>query len=369
MSHPNKFETDSMKVLHVINSLAAGGAEKLVSELTTSLSETSDVSLFTFQNSQDIFQENLGSTVSFYSSEEDGFFRIKKIRHLARLIKQCDVVHSHLFPTFYIVAFLSIFYGKKKFVYTEHNTQNKRRKWFFWLLEKFVYSRYEVLICISEGVKNSLQNWIGSASKIQIISNFINLEKIYNTEKSRLMQLEAPNKIRLVMVGSFSEQKDQATLVEALSVLPDKYILLFVGDGPKRKLVEKQVEKLSLTERVFFLGIQKEVVPILKNCKYGILSSHWEGFGIVALEYMASGLVTLGTDVSGLNEVIPFKKNLFAVGDYKQLSKRILEIENNTDLSETIKLKQNKLLPIFDIAASTEKHLECYASIYKNQTS
>ncbi len=365
MNQPSKSKIDYMKVLHVINSLAAGGAEKLVSELTTALSKNCEVSIFTFQNSQDIFQENLGSKVNFYSNDEEGFFSIKKIKSLAKLIKQHDVIHAHLFPTFYIIAFLSIFSKRKKFIYTEHNTQNKRRKWFFWLLEKWVYSRYDVIVCISEGVKNSFQDWIGKSGNSQIITNFVNLNKIQQTKRQELITLPIEQRIPLVMVGSFSEQKDQKTLVNALSVLPVNYVLLFIGDGPKRASIERQVEKMDLVERVFFLGIQKEVVPILKNCKYGILSSNWEGFGIVALEYMASGLLTLGTNVSGLNEVIPSKKNLFTVGNHQQLANRILEIENNTALAEGIKLEQNQLIQNFDIAASATKHLELYTSNYE----
>ncbi|QIE58268.1 glycosyltransferase [Rasiella rasia] len=349
-----------MKVLHVINSLAAGGAEKLVSELTSALSETCEVSLFTFQNSQDIFRENLGGNVHFYSVAEGGFFSIKKLRVLSKLIKQHDVIHAHLFPTFYIVAFLSLFRRRKKFIYTEHNTHNKRRKWFFWLLEKWVYARYNTIICISKGVEKSLQNWIGIATNTKIITNFVDLEKIAGISKKKTMLPDVSNSVPLVMVGSFSEQKDQETLVKTISVLPEQYLLLLIGDGPKRVFVEEQVAKLKLTQRVFFLGIQKDVISILKHCKYGILSSNWEGFGIVALEYMASGLIALGTDVSGLNEVIRVKENLFTVGNHQQLANRIVAIETNEGLTKTIESKQNSLILDFDIAASVKQHLEVY---------
>ncbi len=354
-----------MKVLHVINSLAAGGAEKLVSELSSAQAEQCEVGLFTFFSDNDIFQDKLSSKVFFKPCYGGRYFSIKKIRILASLIKKYDIIHAHLFPALYVVAFLSFFYPKKTYILTEHNTVNRRRKLWLFLPEKLVYSRFSKIICISEGVKEALRKWMGKTADTYIIKNFVNLKAIKNAKKADSKELQVSGKRLLVMVGSFSAQKDQATLIEALSVLDHKYSLLLIGDGQERKRLEQLVKNRNVQDRVHFLGIRKNVVPFLKMCDYGILSSHWEGFGIVALEYMASGIVALGSNVDGLNEVIKVKKNLFNPGDYKSLASRIETIENDESLKQHILDEQSKIINAFDIEQSVADHFKLYKSVMK----
>lgn len=355
-----------IKVLHVINSLAAGGAEKLVSELTTAQSKEFEVSLFTFLKDGDIFREKLGSEVKFYSSSKSGFFNLDSLRELANLIKNNDIIHVHLFPSFYIVAFLSLFYSRKIYIYTEHNTYNKRRKPIYYWIEKWVYSRYKVVVCISKGVKNSLIEWMGKNRTLKIINNFVNLQQIKNVKKETFSLYFREDKILVVMIGSFSDQKDQQTVINAMKILPNNFELLFVGDGPNRKYLKEFTTEIKVGDRVHFLGIKKEVISILKHCKYGVLSSNWEGFGIVALEYMAAGLISLGSDVDGLNEVIPVKENLFKVGDSQALANRIMEIETDLDLQKVIVELQNKTILKFDIDSATVAHAQLYNDCYSN---
>ncbi len=109
-----------MKILHVINSLAAGGAEKLVSDLASKQSEEDNVSLFTFNSKGDIFQEKLNENVHLYSQYKSSLFFFQKIRALFKLIKSNEIIHVHLFPSFYIVAYLSLFIPGKKYYFTEN---------------------------------------------------------------------------------------------------------------------------------------------------------------------------------------------------------------------------------------------------------
>ncbi|MDX1462813.1 MAG: glycosyltransferase [Marinirhabdus sp.] len=354
-----------MKILHVINSLSAGGAEKLVSELATAQAEDEEVSLFSFSNDHDIFQEKIGKRVRFFPHYGAGYLSLKTWKELSRLIKQNDIIHTHLFPSFYIVAILSILHQKKTFVYTEHNTYNKRRKCVFYPIERWVYSRYAAVVAISKGVKIALEKWIGEKKNVKIINNFIDLDAIAATQFSTILPSINSNSIKLVMVGSFSEQKDQETLLRTMAILPSQYELILIGDGPKRKRLTDLASELQVSDRVHFLGIRKDVIAILKGCEYGILSSHWEGFGIVALEYMAAGLITLGSDVSGLNEVVPIAKNLFTVGDFEFLAKRIQSIQNDDEMYKEIMATQNLAIKNYDISTAKARHLKFYRTLLK----
>src|SRR5690606_12492915 len=138
-----------MKILHVINSLGSGGAEKLVVDMCNySAKESHKVGLFSFVSENDFFEHRLDAEVNYYKNANRKYFDIKKIYALYNVIKKYEVIHVHLFPPFYIIGLLSIFFKNKAFVYTEHSTNNRRRNRIFFLIEKIMYHRYQMITCI-----------------------------------------------------------------------------------------------------------------------------------------------------------------------------------------------------------------------------
>ena len=130
-----------MRILHVINSLVAAGAENLVVTFANEQIKSDEVSVFTFYSEKDVFAEKLNPNINFIPHKGQNYFAPNKIRALYKCIKKHDVIHVHLFPPFYIVAMLSLFVKGKRFIYTEHNTTNSRRKSFYRGFEKFIYAQ------------------------------------------------------------------------------------------------------------------------------------------------------------------------------------------------------------------------------------
>jgi L-malate glycosyltransferase len=81
-----------------------------------------------------------------------------------------------------------------------------------------------------------------------------------------------------------------------------KFVL--IGDGKKRAEFESKVSELGLQPNFLFLGSRQNVPEILACCDMAVLPSQAEGFSNALLEYMASGLPTIATDVGGNPEVI-----------------------------------------------------------------
>ncbi len=352
-----------MKILYVINSLAAGGSEKLVTDMANDLDvKGHEVNVFTFVSNKDVFSNLLSPSINFKPWNDTSFLSFSKLSNLFNLIKKNEVIHVHLFPSFYIVGLLSLFFTDKTFIYTEHSTYNRRRNWKYKLIEKFIYSRYSFITCISKGVKEQLENWIGSKVKIKLINNFINLKVIENAPaftKNKLGFKESDKLI--VMVGSFRDNsKDQKTLINAIKLVPNNYKLLLIGDGVLKKQNELYVSSIGLTEQVHFFGNRTDVYSILKACDYGVLSSNWEGFGLVALEYMVCGLPSLGSNVEGLNKVIADKDYLFEVGDSKKIADIILKLENDTKRKSQLLDLQNKKLKLYDINEAMGNFINLY---------
>lgn len=110
---------------------------------------------------------------------------------------------------------------------------------------------------------------------------------------------------RLIMVARFEVQKDHGTLLEALARLDDRaWTLDLVGDGPRRRIVERRARELGLADRVRFLGHRDDVAELLADAQLFVLASRWEGFPRSILEAMRAGLPVVASDVGGVSESV-----------------------------------------------------------------
>lgn len=357
-----------LRTLHVINSMAAGGAEKLVSNLASAQSQKHPTGIFTFVNTNEVFFEQLSPEVKTYRAKEGKYFSFTNMLRLYRAMKAYDLIHVHLFPAFYLAGIMSLLFRSKTFVYTEHSTHNKRRSKKFYFIEKFIYNRYSRIICISKSVESKLKAWMGPQTPTVVIENFFDLEEIQQQEsltKERL-GFSASDRL-LVMVGSFRDDhtKDQMTLIKALQHLPGHYKLLLLGQGVLKQPTEDFVLAQKLYHRVKFLGFRQDVYSVLKACDVGVLSSNWEGFGIALIEYMACGLLAFGTNVEGLRELIISPKTTFQVGDDQGLAQKIMDLDNNAEEQQDLIKKQFEFIKRFSLEQSVNEHQAVYEGVLK----
>ncbi|MDA3854146.1 MAG: glycosyltransferase family 4 protein [Bacteroidales bacterium] len=318
-----------MKVLHVINSLEGGGAEKLLTEILPLLKQQGcETELLLLSDNNNVFKvEDIPTFViggNIYS-----VFNIFKVRKYLK--RGYDIIHVHLFPAQYFIAFASfLFRHNSKIVFTEHSNNNRRwNKWVFKGIEKFVYRRYDRIIAITDAVKSNILAWVGSESvDIEVINNGVDLKRfeqpVYQIRdiSNRLSEED----IILMMTSSFSEAKDHNTVIRALCHLPSKYKLVLVGEGKMRSEIEALVNDLKVNGRVLFLGFRDDAERLMKSVDINIQSSHWEGFSGVALEAMAAGIPFIGSDVDGIKDVVAGHGILFQQGDDKELASKILAL-------------------------------------------
>ena len=132
----------------------------------------------------------------------------------------------------------------------------------------------------------------------------------------------------LIQVARFNKYKDHRTLIKSLKILPNNIKLILVGDGELKFEIKKLINELDLNKRVALLGVRMDVPNLLKSSDISILSSHSEGFGLVAIEGMASGKPFVGSDVKGLSNIVSGAGLLFENGNEKtkqEMSKRDFE--------------------------------------------
>ena len=139
-----------LRVLHIINDLKLGGAQKLLVDLIPIINQSGDVraDILILSSSNNVFFESLiNNNVAIKITRYNRKYDPRNILEVCKCLKDgdYDIVHSHLFPAQYWLALAGIFIKNKKakFITTEHNTFNNRRKWFFFKpLEGFIYSKF-----------------------------------------------------------------------------------------------------------------------------------------------------------------------------------------------------------------------------------
>lgn len=359
-----------MKILHYINNLGSGGAEKLLSDILPLMQEQGhDVNLVVSNNKKSVkkFEQIIINSGIKIINLKKSFYNPFQIFQLILLLRkgEYDIVHAHLFPSQYWLAIASLFKPiKTKLVKTEHSVFNERKNYkILKPLEKFVYKRYSKIICITQDVKNNLKEWLEKDSDLLVIHNGVNLKEFrYNEDKTNLVKdLFNEKHKNILMVGRFDGiAKDQKTLVNALKLLPSNYKLFFVGEGHDLKNVEKYMQGQNLASRIKFLGLRNDVCNLMSGADINVLSTNYEGLSGVTLESLASGRPFLGSNVVGVNTIVPNESFLFEKGNFIELANKIELIINDDQLSKNMIKEAEKFIGDFDIEIMVKNYLQLY---------
>lgn len=398
-----------MKIAYVINSMQTGGAQRLVADLCERfVVEGDDVTLILLYNSSDENLLKIFSDAVHRNQTEPGIFKIVRlnlpsggrvifsvsaIRRLRRHLKNFDVIHAHLFPSIYLVSIACRGLKGRRFM-TEHNTHNRRREYpCLRPIEKLVYSGYDVIIAISTASESSLKKWLGWKDRCQgriiTILNGINLSR-FSTDGQLMTpypstsdyQSDCPHvekgvrEMRIVMTSRFVRSKDHSTVVKAMGILKKRFeegrfdidggafcpVLVLAGVGETLEETKKAVIAGGLENFVRFPGNVTDVPGLLRKSDIGVVSSHWEGFGLSAVEMMASGLPVIASDVPGLREVVKNSGIIFNPGDYTRLADELETLIKNPDIASQISRQCRKRAEKYDIHNTAS----AYRILYKD---
>lgn len=355
-----------MKILHIIPSLETGGAQQLVADLVPLFNSfpNCETTIIVFKTTSSDIEKNLLAKGIKIIPLHTSLRSPLAILRLRKYIKEADVIHAHLFPANYYAVLANLGF-KKPLFFTEHNSHNRRREIkLLRPLEKFFYSQYNKIICISDATLTELKDWIGeniSKGRLEIVSNGIDIDRFRNSTPHNVEELFGKDGIPILMISRFSRAKDQATVIRALKFVSDPQIfVVFAGEGPTLESIKKIADDEGLKDRVVFLGNRNDIPDLIKSSAIGVQSSIWEGFGLTVVEMMAGGLPVIASDVEGLNKVVEGAGLLFKTEDPSDLANNIeyLLKDDNAEYFIEAGAKRAK-------EYSIQKTAENYLKIYK----
>lgn len=238
------------------------------------------------------------------------------------------------------------------------------------MLDKWMYRRYDKVICISEIAEEKLREYLNgngnvnenrvkvSVDNICTINNGVDVEGIHNALPIEELKTD---KFVFVMVAGFREAKDQDTLVKALALLPkEQYEVWLVGDGVRKESVERLVLSFGLQDNVKFLGLRTDVPNILKTADVVVMSSHWEGLSLSNIEGMSAGKPFIASDVNGLREVTKGYGILFPHEDADALAEIIRKLHDIPDYYQQVADKCYERAKQFDISTMVLQYNDVY---------
>ncbi|PKN23841.1 MAG: glycosyl transferase [Deltaproteobacteria bacterium HGW-Deltaproteobacteria-21] len=169
--------------------------------------------------------------------------------------------------------------------------------------ERFLASFAHCHVCNSVAIREYVMDrYHLSGEKTTVIPNGVDLE--YFSPPQREYTLGNPV---ILNIGRLVKDKDQATLIEAFSLVVSKVDgveLWIVGDGPLSRRIRGLAARSGLSGRVRILPAQADLRPLFKKACVFALSSIREALPNVVIEAMACGLPVVATDVGGLGELV-----------------------------------------------------------------
>lgn len=276
---------------------------------------------------------------------------IKNLKIIFKLRNICKKNNSNLLITFMrepnvrgILATLGL---KTKSIISVRNEPDKE---YFGKSGKLIANR---ILPLSSGCifqTNDAQLWANEKLKKKSIV-------IKNTVDESFFHVNRENDLKnIVTIGRLTEQKNQSLLTQAFKDInrefPDEKLLIY-GEGNLESQLKSEVEKESLSDRIFFMGQTTDVKSVLSKAKIFVLSSNYEGMPNALMEALAVGVPSISTNCpcGGPKDLIENKQNgiLVPVNEKNELVDALSQLLSNqsyaTEISQNAKRKAKKFHP------------------------
>lgn len=373
-----------LRVLHVIPTLAKGGAERLCLDIMRQMSAHKDVEvrLVTFRSGNAYVEEYPEIRHEVLDVHVIPSITGKwdvKLEEWNRVLNDFrpHIIHSHLYEAEMVVHYTL----RPNVRYVMHchqcTPQLTRFRWTDLLSKQRVAELYErnfmvrrfvqannTFLCISRDTLAYFQKNLPARlhGGIHLVPNTLDIKRFKSV---KAITPDKSERWRLINIGRFDSNKRQVFLIDVLSELIHKGIdaeLTLVGEGPELERVKARSNEAGLHGQVHFSGTVAHIERMLAANHLYVHSAANEAFGLVLIEAMACGLPVVTLDGGGNRDLIVEGVNGFMVNqtDPVTFAERIIEICSDEEKHRRMATSARDFARGFDIGPYCEKLLDIY---------
>ncbi|RIX53518.1 N-acetyl-alpha-D-glucosaminyl L-malate synthase BshA [Paenibacillus nanensis] len=263
-----------------------------------------------------------------------------KMAQVAKM-QQLDLLHVHYAVPHAVCAYLAkqMTGDGLKTVTTLHGTditvlaQDESLK----DLIRLAIHQSDAVTAVSNDLIQETRHLLDILSPIDLTYNFVDKRVYYPREVSALRADYAdPSEKILMHISNFRPVKRVSDVVEIFERVSKKVPskLLLVGEGPELSKIQCKIRNLGLEDRVHFLGKQEDVAHVISMADALLLPSEKESFGLVALEAMACGVPTIGSNAGGIPELVTHGETGFLsdIGNVEEMAEHAVRLLTDDEL-------------------------------------
>lgn len=238
----------------------------------------------------------------------------------------------------------------------------------------FSINKSDGVTAVSEHLRKATYDHFDITNEIEVIPNFIDLNRFSHKGKDHFKKAIAPNnEMIMVHTSNFRKVKRATDVIrifkKVFETIPSK--LLMVGDGPERVNCEQLCREFGICDNVRFLGKQDAVEEILSVADLFLMPSDTESFGLAALEAMACQVPVISSNAGGLPElniqdVTGFMSN---VGDVADMAKNAIYILEERERLAGFKSNALKRAKEFDLSLILPLYENYYRQVLEKSLS
>jgi glycosyltransferase involved in cell wall biosynthesis/SAM-dependent methyltransferase len=362
------------RIVFFVTGLSVGGAERHTVDLRARLRERG------FDTNLLVFGPKSSQTIAELPGAEDpemlnivGMSRPWGWVRAWRAIRKLDpdlIVCVNQTPLIVagVLRFLRLI--RSKVVGVFHTTLMRKNEESRVFLFRWAANRADCFVFISA---NQRRYWEGrgiACARTALILNGIDLNRFVPRPDLRAQTREklgfSEKDVVFGLVATFRSEKNHFQLIDALDRLRQNAIpakVLFVGHGPTHDEVRLKVEARGLSEHVVFAGEQSDVTPWVAACDVGVLCSNAvETFSLAAIEFLASGIPMVMSDIGGASEIVREGENgfLFEADNLEQLVEKLKSIAQPDRLAHAKAVSRPSILGL-----SVERMVDEYATLFE----
>lgn len=344
-----------IKILFFIDSIAGGGAEKVLRNLVNNMDQDKfDITVQTIDHAP--AEKYLRKEIRYKSINRFRNPLLKKVyQYWIRLCAELKILYPLYIKDDYDIEVAYLECGPTKIIASSTNKKAVKIAWVHCDLEKKegftnsiekskkYYAKYDKIVCVSKEVQLGFQKLFGTKFKTIVENNVIDEEEVLNGAAKQIEWDFKNGQKRLLAVGRLVKQKNFTYLIDTCAKLKDadfSFQLIILGEGPERHKLEKQINELNIWDCIKLQGFCANPYPYMREADIIICSSLYEGISTVVQEALILGKPIVTTPCTGMEELLGESEyGVIAENTQDGLYKALVRLFNSEELLDQYRYK------------------------------